>query len=177
VTPRVPRSVGRLPHTSICWEHKEAGIPVYSLLLFLFRRPHQASSRLQTKATSPLPEYKRLLLIHPRSLQPALTRAPRTTTRPTPTSIFPESTMSAQTTMGDLRKTTVPTGFLSLNPVTSSNAPQAPKTQDQPQPIQRRSSSMDSDGKPTIKILKLGPVHLGEHPDEHKEDWHEVAVE
>jgi hypothetical protein len=83
--------------------------------------------------------------------------------------------MSSQTTMSDIRKMSMPTAFLSLGPVTSAGYPQSPKAQNQPQPA-RRSSSMDSD-KPTFRILKLGPVHLGEHPGEHKEDWHEVAVE
>jgi len=79
--------------------------------------------------------------------------------------------------MRDIRKLSMPTTFLSLGPVTSSGYPQSPKSQpvDRSKPA-RRTSSMDSD-KPTFRILKLGPVHLGEHPDDHKEDWHEVAVE
>lgn len=77
--------------------------------------------------------------------------------------------------MGDIRKRSMPLNFLSLGPVTSGAQPQASKPQDRSQPA-RRTSSMDSD-KPTFKILKLGPVHLGEHIGEHKEDWHEVAVE
>jgi len=77
--------------------------------------------------------------------------------------------------MSDIRKMSMPTTFLSLGPVTSGSYPQSTKPTDRAQPA-RRTSSMDSE-KPTFRILKLGPVHLGEHQGDHKEDWHEVAVE
>jgi len=83
-----------------------------------------------------------------------------------------------------------PSTFLSLAPATSNWYPQPPKPQLQPLKTQtndadsdaakRRSSSLGSDGvrSPTgLRILKLGPVHYGEHGGEHKGDWHDVAVE
>lgn len=70
----------------------------------------------------------------------------------------------------------LPSGFLSLAPATSASYPQTPASRAgevaQPAaPKERRSSSVSSG----YKVLKLGPVHWGEHPDEHKEDFHEVA--
>jgi hypothetical protein len=42
----------------------------------------------------------------------------------------------------------------------------------------RRTSSLSSDGsKSGFRFLKLGPVHYGEHQDESKGDYSEVAVE
>lgn len=69
-----------------------------------------------------------------------------------------------------------PQVFLSLAPTTSASYP---TTQDiQPASLARRSSSQSSVGSPTsLRFLKLGPVHWGEHVGEHKEDYHEVAVE
>lgn len=69
------------------------------------------------------------------------------------------------------------TGFLSLGPVTSDSFPKS----QQPAPAngeahKRRSSSLSSDGKSTHRVLKVAPVHYGEHAGEHKDDWHEVAV-
>ncbi|KAI0876899.1 hypothetical protein GGS24DRAFT_498337 [Hypoxylon argillaceum] len=55
-----------------------------------------------------------------------------------------------------------PVAFLSLAPETSSSYPTAQDIKPATHP--RRSSS-------------LGPVHYGEHRDEHKGDYHEVAVE
>lgn len=68
-------------------------------------------------------------------------------------------------------------GFLPLGPVTSDSFPKA----QQPAPVgeqskQRRSSSLSSDGKNGYRVLKVAPVHYGEHAGEHKDDWHEVAV-
>lgn len=46
---------------------------------------------------------------------------------------------------------------------------------------QRRSSSLSSSDSnkngPMFRFLKLGPVHWGEHLDDHQQDWHEVAIE
>jgi hypothetical protein len=75
-----------------------------------------------------------------------------------------------------------PTVFLTLAPAMSSTFPQSPKPSvpgnaEQPKPTARRTSSMSSDGKPTFRILKLGPVHYGDHAGDHKEDWHDVVIE
>lgn len=73
--------------------------------------------------------------------------------------------------------------FLTLSPVTSSSFPKA----QQAKPAsggeihKRRSSSLSSvkssPSSPTFKVLKVAPVHYGEHIGEHQDDWHEVAVE
>lgn len=70
----------------------------------------------------------------------------------------------------------LPKSFLSLAPSTSQSYPSA---QDIKPAAPRRSSSTSTTGSEakSLRFLKLGPVHWGEHPDEHKEDWHEVAVE
>ncbi|GAW22698.1 hypothetical protein ANO14919_122410 [Xylariales sp. No.14919] len=69
-----------------------------------------------------------------------------------------------------------PTAFLSLAPETSASYPTARDIKPAAHP--RRSSSVSSAGSTGgLRVLKLGPVHYGEHPDEHKEDFHEVAVE
>ncbi|CAK7263436.1 hypothetical protein SEPCBS57363_000557 [Sporothrix epigloea] len=84
-----------------------------------------------------------------------------------------------------------PMTFLSLAPATSSSYPQkqttvteapvATETVETVDSRQRRSSSLSSTGSnsmsPGLRILKLGPVHWGEHLDEHKQDWHEVVIE
>ncbi|CAK7199051.1 hypothetical protein SEUCBS139899_001719 [Sporothrix eucalyptigena] len=93
-----------------------------------------------------------------------------------------------------------PSFFLSLAPATSSSYPQkkasvpevpvaeiaaatVPTVVEAPVAVdtkQRRSSSLSSTGSnsaPGLRILKLGPVHWGEHLDDHKQDWHEVAIE
>ncbi|KIH88274.1 hypothetical protein SPBR_08000 [Sporothrix brasiliensis 5110] len=94
-----------------------------------------------------------------------------------------------------------PSFFLSLAPATSSSYPQrkasAPETDAAPVAAtvaaptesaaavvdakQRRSSSLSSSGSNStstgVRILKLGPVHWGEHLDESKHDWHEVVFE
>ncbi|EQB51684.1 hypothetical protein CGLO_08753 [Colletotrichum gloeosporioides Cg-14] len=72
--------------------------------------------------------------------------------------------------------------FLSLAPTTSSSYPF--KAQQQPAavaspapaPIKRRTSSVSSAASNGLRFLKLGPVHYGEHPDEHKEDWHPALL-
>ncbi|RYC65333.1 hypothetical protein CHU98_g888 [Xylaria longipes] len=68
-----------------------------------------------------------------------------------------------------------PIAFLSLAPETSASYPTAQDIKPAVHP--RRSSSVSSAGGMTLRVLKLGPVHYGEHPDEHKEDFHEYAVE
>ncbi|KAK6949256.1 hypothetical protein Daesc_009330 [Daldinia eschscholtzii] len=69
-----------------------------------------------------------------------------------------------------------PQMFLSLAPTTSASYPTAESIK--PALHARRSSSQSSVGSAgSLRFLKLGPVHYGEHPGEHKEDFHEVAVE
>ncbi|KAL2154981.1 hypothetical protein VTH82DRAFT_3657 [Thermothelomyces myriococcoides] len=87
-----------------------------------------------------------------------------------------------------------PSTFLSLAPSTSDSYPRtqrpkqpltsealaaATKQQDGPtsdEATKRRSSSLSSDASKS-RFLKLGPVHWGEHQDDHKGDFYEVAVE
>ena len=68
-----------------------------------------------------------------------------------------------------------PHTFLSLAPHTSNSFPK------QPAPSKRRTSSQSSggggSGAARLRVLKLGPVHYGEHAGDHKADWHEVAIE
>jgi len=85
-----------------------------------------------------------------------------------------------------------PSNFLSLAPNTSDSYPRAQRAK---QPLtsealaeatqqdaagdeatKRRTSSLSSDAS-KLRFLKLGPVHWGEHQDDHKGDFHEVAVE
>ncbi|KAK5632657.1 hypothetical protein RRF57_008371 [Xylaria bambusicola] len=67
-----------------------------------------------------------------------------------------------------------PPTFLCLAPETSASYPTAQDIKPALHP--RRSSSVSSAGSvPSLRVLKLGPVHYGEHPDEHKEDFHEIA--
>ncbi|KAI8962001.1 hypothetical protein F5Y11DRAFT_347956 [Daldinia sp. FL1419] len=69
-----------------------------------------------------------------------------------------------------------PQMFLSLAPTTSASYPTAQSIK--PSMHARRSSSQSSVGSvSSLRFLKLGPVHYGEHPGEHKEDFHEVAVD
>ncbi|KAI2614852.1 hypothetical protein GGR54DRAFT_642812 [Hypoxylon sp. NC1633] len=69
-----------------------------------------------------------------------------------------------------------PQMFLSLAPTTSASYPTAQSIK--PATQARRSSSQSSaSSSGSLRFLKLGPVHYGEHPGEHKEDYHEVAVE
>ncbi|KAK4136579.1 hypothetical protein BT67DRAFT_432404 [Trichocladium antarcticum] len=43
---------------------------------------------------------------------------------------------------------------------------------------QRRTSSLSSDSsKSRLRFLKLGPVHWGEHQDDHKADYHDIVDE
>ncbi|KAI6357582.1 hypothetical protein MCOR25_007625 [Pyricularia grisea] len=86
------------------------------------------------------------------------------------------------------------TGFLQLAPTTSNSYPQVqrsqqPKTEVEPaasaaavpaesnttaspQPVQRRSSSLSSSSSNEgMRFLKLGPVHWGEHMEDHQGDF------
>ncbi|KAI8628857.1 hypothetical protein F5Y19DRAFT_475945 [Xylariaceae sp. FL1651] len=80
---------------------------------------------------------------------------------------------SAEQTQNITKVLPKPMTFLSLAPETSASYPLAQNIK--PATTTRRSSSVSSAG--SLRVLKLGPVHWGEHPDEHKEDFHEVAVE
>ncbi|KAF3764693.1 hypothetical protein M406DRAFT_340244 [Cryphonectria parasitica EP155] len=78
--------------------------------------------------------------------------------------------------------------FLPLGPVTSASFPKAQQTKPaEPATAaaaaqsaaehKRRSSSLSSDGKSSgYRVLKVAPVHFGEHAGDHKDDWHEVEV-
>ncbi|KAG6171428.1 hypothetical protein E4U27_007160 [Claviceps purpurea] len=74
--------------------------------------------------------------------------------------------------------------FLSLAPATSASYPRAPVSrpqvpgQEAPVSHRRTSSSASSASASTTRhrILKLGPVHWGEHQDDHKEDFHEPTA-
>lgn len=76
-----------------------------------------------------------------------------------------------------------PMTFLTLAPATSSSYPQpqrprAPTLEavegapERPAGLQRRSSSSAS--STGFRILKLGPVHWGEHPEDNKTDFVDV---
>ncbi|EFQ25439.1 hypothetical protein CGRA01v4_02586 [Colletotrichum graminicola] len=79
--------------------------------------------------------------------------------------------------------------FLSLAPTTSSSYPfraqptaaAATAAVTEPAPLKRRTSSVSSDASKNgaaggLRFLKLGPVHYGEHPDEHQSDWHPALL-
>ncbi|KAF5024169.1 hypothetical protein F66182_3758 [Fusarium sp. NRRL 66182] len=71
--------------------------------------------------------------------------------------------------------------FLSLAPATSPSYPQKPAVRSHARPAApRRSSTGLSDSSSgssnSYRILKLGPVHWGEHADEHKHDFHDVIL-
>ncbi|KAI0178773.1 hypothetical protein GGR52DRAFT_533410 [Hypoxylon sp. FL1284] len=88
--------------------------------------------------------------------------------------------MSSSTqNIGEHVRKAQPQSFLSLAPTTSESYPTAQSIK--PAPHARRSSSASSLGsqssKSSQRFLKLGPVHFGEHPDEHKEDYHEVFID
>ncbi|KAK4112033.1 hypothetical protein N656DRAFT_790167 [Canariomyces notabilis] len=88
-----------------------------------------------------------------------------------------------------------PSTFLSLAPNMSDSYPRTQRAQqpltaealasvakqdgeDNADALKRRTSSLSSDAsKSRLRFLKLGPVHWGEHQDDHKDDFHEVAVE
>jgi len=72
-----------------------------------------------------------------------------------------------------------PMVFLSLAPATSEAFPTSQSYQPAPEQsaASRRTSSQGSESAKGLRFLKLGPVHYGEHRDEHKGDFHDVAVE
>lgn len=77
-----------------------------------------------------------------------------------------------------------PMAFLPLSPVTSDSFPKSQQVRSAANTAEihkRRSSSLSSDGKnyasPGYKVLKVAPVHYGEHAGDHQEDWHDVAVQ
>ncbi len=84
-----------------------------------------------------------------------------------------------------------PATFLNLAPNTSNSYPREQRkslsattapvesTSGDDAAAKSRASSLSSDGSGSSvqRVLKLGPVHWGEHQDDHKGDWHEVAVE
>lgn len=67
--------------------------------------------------------------------------------------------------------------FLPLGPVTSDSFPKAQQAKpaaEEGVEHKRRSSSLSSNTG--FRVLKVAPVHYGEHAGEHKDDWHEVEV-
>lgn len=67
--------------------------------------------------------------------------------------------------------------FLPLGPVTSDSFPKAQEPAAAGElEHKRRSSSVSSAGKSTHRVLKVAPVHYGQHSGEHKDDWHEVVA-
>ncbi|PFH63449.1 hypothetical protein XA68_10041 [Ophiocordyceps unilateralis] len=82
----------------------------------------------------------------------------------------------------------LPGGFLPLVPVTSASypGPAASRAGQSSEPTSRRSSSASSSssnsssssssvvGGGAFKVLKLGPVHCGEHLDGQRGDYHSI---
>ncbi|RGP68471.1 hypothetical protein FSPOR_5350 [Fusarium sporotrichioides] len=71
--------------------------------------------------------------------------------------------------------------FLSLAPATSPSYPQKPAASSYTPAAERRASvesnaSSSSNSNNSYRILKLGPVHWGEHADDHKHDFHDVVL-
>ncbi|KAK0731397.1 hypothetical protein B0H67DRAFT_597294 [Lasiosphaeris hirsuta] len=66
-----------------------------------------------------------------------------------------------------------------LTPLTADALAEIPKKEGASMEVtKRRTSSLSSDGsKVAFRFLRLGPVHYGEHQDETKGDFFEVAVE
>lgn len=80
---------------------------------------------------------------------------------------------SLTNTMKDIRALERPSmAFLSLAPTTSESYPASQKSMPERAPGSRRTSSIGSEK--SLRYLKLGPVHWGEHQDENKEDFHHV---
>ncbi|KAI1815515.1 hypothetical protein GGS20DRAFT_584351 [Poronia punctata] len=72
-----------------------------------------------------------------------------------------------------------PTFFLSLAPETSASYPTTQEAFKPAATPARRSSSVSSSNStaPNLRVLKLGPVHWGEHQSADKTDFSEVAVD
>ncbi|RGP65981.1 hypothetical protein FLONG3_8984 [Fusarium longipes] len=69
--------------------------------------------------------------------------------------------------------------FLSLAPATSPSYPQKPAVGSQTRrrsSTESSSSSSSNNSSNSYRILKLGPVHWGEHADDHKHDFHDVIL-
>ncbi|KAK8104266.1 uncharacterized protein PG998_011299 [Apiospora kogelbergensis] len=80
---------------------------------------------------------------------------------------------SPTSTMKDIRALERPSmAFLSLAPTTSDNHPTTQKASVDRPAGSRRTSSLGSEK--SFAYLKLGPVHWGEHQDDHKDDFHHV---
>lgn len=80
--------------------------------------------------------------------------------------------------MSDPRRS-MPLTFLSLGPVTSESFPKSQQPKQAGDAHKRRSSSLSSDGKgsaPGYRVLKVAPVHYGEHAGDHQDDWHNAAA-
>ncbi|KAG6367890.1 hypothetical protein INS49_002089 [Diaporthe citri] len=80
--------------------------------------------------------------------------------------------------MSDPRRS-MPLTFLPLGPVTSESFPKAQQPKQDGDGHKRRSSSLSSDGKgsaPGYRVLKVAPVHYGEHAGDHQDDWHNAAA-
>ncbi|KAI1406781.1 hypothetical protein F5Y13DRAFT_9699 [Hypoxylon sp. FL1857] len=85
--------------------------------------------------------------------------------------------MSTPQNLAEKVRNEQPQMFLSLAPTTSASYPTAQSIKPALGPRRSSSQSSASSTSGSLRFLKLGPVHWGEHPDEHKEDYHEVAVE
>ncbi|KAI8684673.1 hypothetical protein FSOLCH5_001414 [Fusarium solani] len=71
--------------------------------------------------------------------------------------------------------------FLSLAPATSPSYPKKPVTSSRSHarpaaPRRSSSGSSSSSSSNGYRILKLGPVHYGEHADDHQADFHDVIL-
>lgn len=77
--------------------------------------------------------------------------------------------------LSNIRKMTMPSGFLPLAPETSGGLKGVADGLAM-RPVRRSSSLSSESSNKSYKVLKLNPVHLGEHADDHKGDWHDVAI-
>ncbi|XXH05673.1 DNA-directed RNA polymerase II core subunit rpo21 [Hypoxylon texense] len=84
---------------------------------------------------------------------------------------------SATQNIGEHVRKSQPQTFLSLAPTTSASYPTAESIKPALHPRRSSSASSSSSSQTSLRFLKLGPVHFGEHPDEHKEDYHEVFID
>ncbi|KAF4966009.1 hypothetical protein FZEAL_10707 [Fusarium zealandicum] len=95
--------------------------------------------------------------------------------------------MSALPAQQFLTLTAAPkSSFLSLAPATSPSYPKKPVARahvravniesSRPAPPRRTSSESSSSSSNGYRILKLGPVHYGEHAGVHKHDFHDIIL-